>query len=153
MAFMSGTGTINASLGSRIQKTKRKIDLCLTRRLRENGLTVGVEQVSILVTIYHNPRMSQTGIASLGQKDKSGVTKMLDALERDGLINRERTAGDRRQILVSLSESGKALSERLVRLLEELNAELCDPLSARERETAARALDRIADRADEILSV
>jgi len=44
--------------------------------------------------------------------DKSNATRLIDRLERDGLVLRERQPGDRRYVRVRLTEAGAALRAR-----------------------------------------
>jgi DNA-binding MarR family transcriptional regulator len=48
-------------------------------------------------------------LAKAAELSPASVSAMLDHLERDGIVERTRSASDRRVVVVSLTESGRAL--------------------------------------------
>ena len=77
-------------------------------RLAEKG-TVGdltYSQFAVLEALYHLGHMSQGEISMKVLKSGSNMTTVIDNLERDGLVRRERDAKDRRVIHVHLTEAG-----------------------------------------------
>lgn len=58
----------------------------------------------------------QTGLA------KTTLTGMLDRLEEQGLVTRTADAADRRQIIISLTEKARHLSDDYARVSGEMNA-------------------------------
>jgi DNA-binding MarR family transcriptional regulator len=48
-------------------------------------------------------------LAKAAELSPASVSAMLDHLERDGIVERSRSASDRRVVVVSLTESGRAL--------------------------------------------
>ena len=77
-------------------------------RLAEKG-TVGdltYSQFAVLEALYHLGHMSQGEVSMKVLKSGSNMTTVIDNLERDGLVRRERDAKDRRVIHVYLTESG-----------------------------------------------
>jgi MarR family transcriptional regulator, 2-MHQ and catechol-resistance regulon repressor len=85
-----------------------KLDLAL----HSFGLTEN--QFGILEVLYHLGPMHQR---ELGQKlftSKGNITHVLENLERDQLVKRERHATDRRQIMVRLTAAGRRTVERVM---------------------------------------
>jgi len=106
-------------------------------RLAELG-TVGdltYSQFAVLEALYHLGHMTQGEISMKVLKSGSNMTTVIDNLERDGLVRRERDAKDRRVIHVHLTEAGKGKIEavfpgHVAALVEEFSV-----LSASEQET------------------
>jgi len=106
-------------------------------RLAEKG-TVGdltFSQFAVLEALYHLGHMTQGEISMKVLKSGSNMTTVIDNLERDGLVRRERDAKDRRVIHVHLTEQGKGKIEavfpnHVAALVEEFSV-----LSANEQET------------------
>jgi len=106
-------------------------------RLAEQG-TVGdltYSQFAVLEALYHLGHMTQGEISMKVLKSGSNMTTVIDNLERDGLVWRERDAKDRRVIHVHLTESGTSKVEAVLpghvaALVEELSV-----LSASEQQT------------------
>jgi len=86
---------------------------------------------------------SQSGLAKELRIEGATVTRHLDRLERDGLVNRSRDPDDRRQISVQLSPAGKALHRRLRAVARRLDDRACEGLTERDRAHLQRALERI----------
>ena len=109
----------------------------LLGRLAERN-TIGdltYSQFAVLEALYHLGSMTQGEISSKVLKSGSNMTTVIDNLERDGLVSRERDANDRRVIHVHLTEAGSSKIEAVLpghvaALVEEFSV-----LSAKEQET------------------
>lgn len=105
------------------------IDSRLRSALREEGLTV--TQLGVLEALMHIGPMVQSELAEKLLTSPSNLTTVLDNLERDGLVRRERSTEDRRQVEVSLSAEGREMiedvfprhAERITRLFGSLDPE------------------------------
>lgn len=71
-----------------------------------------------------------------------GITRLLDRLERKGLVSRERCREDRRQVLCTITPRGSRLLEKLDEPVAEANESVLEMLS----ETEVRRLVSIMDR-------
>ena len=92
-------------------------------------------QFAVLEALYHLGHLTQGEISSKVLKSGSNITTVIDNLERDGLVRRERDAKDRRVIHVHLTEAGTAKIEavfpgHVTALMEEFKV-----LSTSEQET------------------
>lgn len=106
-------------------------------RLAERN-TIGdltYSQFAVLEALYHLGPMTQGEVSQKVLKSGSNMTTVIDNLERDGLVRRERDANDRRVIHVHLTEAGSGKLEAVLpghvaALVEEFSV-----LSATEQET------------------
>ncbi len=73
------------------------------------------------------------------------ATRIIDGLERDGALRRERTPEDRRTVLVSLTPQGRRLLRRKHRQLTERRQRLYAQLDPSEREQSERLLRHLAE--------
>jgi MarR family 2-MHQ and catechol resistance regulon transcriptional repressor len=88
-------------------KLSRCHDSVIARLAAQN--TIGdltFSQFAVLEALYHLGHMTQGEISSKILKSTSNITTVIDNLERDGLVRRERDASDRRVIHVHLTEAG-----------------------------------------------
>lgn len=72
-----------------------------------------------------------------------GVTRLIDRLEKKGLVTRERSPEDRRQVWCFVSREGIALLRRLDGPIEALDDQALDPLSGDEVRRLIRLLDKV----------
>jgi len=116
-------------------KMTRCTNSVLTRLAERN--TVGdltYSQFAVLEALYHLGSMTQGEVSTKVLKSGSNMTTVIDNLERDGLVRRERDANDRRVINVHLTEAGRekvevVLPGHIAALVEEFSV-----LSAKEQE-------------------
>lgn len=120
----------------------------LRSALREEGLTV--TQLGVLEALLHGGAMVQSTLAEKLLTSASNLTTVLDNLERDGHVRRERSTEDRRQVEVSLTPQGRDRIEdvfprharRITRLFAALEPEEQDRFAE-----LCRKLGRAAERA------
>ena len=84
----------------------------LSERNSIGGLTYS--QFAVLEALYHLGAMTQGEISAKVLKSGSNMTTVIDNLERDGLVRRERDEKDRRVIHVHLTEAGKGKIETVL---------------------------------------
>ena len=117
-------------------KLTRCTDSLMARIAERN--TIGdltFSQFAVLEALYHLGPMTAGEVGQKILKSGGNMTLVIDNLERDGLVRRERDANDRRVIHVHLTEAG---SSKLESVLPGHVAALVDEfkiLSAKEQET------------------
>lgn len=124
--------------------------LALGRRLRserpEGAVTLSA--ISLLGTLRRLGPMSATKLAAEERLQPQSLTRMVARLEKDGLIERQRSRDDRRAVTIALTEKGRSvLAEDLRSRLKWLQASMAEALSDEERASliaAAGAMQRLA---------
>jgi DNA-binding MarR family transcriptional regulator len=87
-------------------------------------------------------------IANWALLSRSGLTRLVDRLEREGLIARERSSEDRRGAYAILTEKGlEALRQSWLVYAESIKRHFIAGLSEEEIAGLTKALTRIADTA------
>lgn len=71
------------------------------------GLTIS--QFGVLEALYHKGPLCQRDIAAKILKSTGNITLVIDNLEKQGLVKRERTSEDRRYLTITLTGSGEKL--------------------------------------------
>jgi DNA-binding MarR family transcriptional regulator len=105
------------------------------------GLLFGLADVS---------ELSSRELATAAELSPATVTQMLDSLEKAGFVARARSERDKRVVLVSLTERGRALiAERREHFGARWRAALSD-FSDEQLLTAAAVLDRLGAMLDEL---
>ncbi len=96
-------------------KLTRCTNSLFTRLTERNTLgDITPSQFAVLEAIYHIGSMTQGEVSSKVLKSGSNMTTVIDNLERDGLVRRERDAKDRRVIHVHLTEAGTSKLEAVL---------------------------------------
>lgn len=91
-----------------------------TPYLEEIGLTY-TQYITMLV-LWETPCMTSKQIGKRLRLDSGTLTPVLKKLEQRGLILRRRDEADERNLLVELTEDGKNLRERAVKIPQRLGA-------------------------------
>ena len=68
----------------------------------------------VLVAVYHAPgrRLRMAELADQSFLSRSGVTRLVDRLERDGLLCRQNCSSDARGLFAALTPKGREVLER-----------------------------------------
>ena len=80
-------------------------------------------------------------LAAMAIMAQPRMTKVLDRMERQGLVGRHPDAGDRRRVLIHLTAQGRARAAPVLRAAKAHEAQLLAPFSAEERAVIKRGLD------------
>jgi DNA-binding MarR family transcriptional regulator len=117
-------------------------------RKTDDGLTIA--QVRALFALDKSEAATAGEIAETARLSPASVTAMLDDLERDGIVTRVRSDTDRRRVLVTLTDDGRAVLKKRRRLwLNRWDKAMAD-VPERDLEAAAGVLNRIASLLDEL---
>jgi MarR family 2-MHQ and catechol resistance regulon transcriptional repressor len=73
-------------------------------------------EFEVLIRLLRSPdyRLRMTDLSAQTSLTTSGVTRVVDRLERDGLVRRQACATDRRSSYAVITESGRAKLERVL---------------------------------------
>jgi 3-hydroxy-9,10-secoandrosta-1,3,5(10)-triene-9,17-dione monooxygenase reductase component len=80
-------------------------------------------------------------LAAMAIMAQPRMTKVLDRMERQGLVGRHPDGSDRRRVLIHLTAAGRARAAPVLRAAKAHEARLLAPFSAEERAVIKRGLD------------
>ena len=85
----------------------------LLARLAERGTLEDLtpSQFAVLEALYHLGSLTQGEVSHKVLKSVSNITTVIDNLERNGYVRRERGTQDRRKIYIHLTEAGEGKLE------------------------------------------
>jgi DNA-binding MarR family transcriptional regulator len=101
-------------------------------------------QFAALAKLAEIGETSQNQLGAQIAMDAATIKGVIDRLKARGLVALSEHKEDRRRLVVSLSDDGRALIERLLPLAERITAETLAPLNARETATFLRLLAKLA---------
>jgi len=110
----------------------------------EHGLTINDYEVLLLLSHAGDARMRRTDLAERVQLTPSGVTRLLDGLERAGLVEKADCASDRRVSYAVLTDAGRErLADASPSHLAAIDALFEESFTSGELESLAELLGRL----------
>ena len=119
----------------------------VARRLQKNfrnaGLEITIEQWSILYHLWKEDGLSQQELCTRTFRDKASITRLIDNIEKLGLVERIASKDDRRVNLVYLTDAAKPLQEAPYNLANQTMNEALQGISKEEIEIVKSVFQRV----------
>jgi DNA-binding MarR family transcriptional regulator len=100
-----------------------KASISISRRLQKKfklaGFNLTIEQWSVLYQLWKREGISQQDLSKATFRDKPSITRLVDNLEKLGLVKRVASEADRRINLVYPTEASRVFQESTMQLAEE----------------------------------
>ncbi|MGH9039876.1 MAG: MarR family winged helix-turn-helix transcriptional regulator [Acidimicrobiia bacterium] len=145
MPDKGSAGSLTLALGRLSGMLRRD----LTRRLGSEPWVAEAElrppSFAVLSLIGEHQPVSQKQVSDHLSADPSDLVAIFDGLERAGLISRDRDPDDRRRYSLTLTSHGAERLGRFREIAAEITDEIFAPLTAAERETLRRLLQRVVE--------
>ena len=107
-------------------------------------------QYGLLFCLRDQAQMSVRDLADAAELSPASVTEMLEGLDVAGLVKRIRSERDRRVVLTSLTDNGRALVEEKRRFFEQRLRAALESFSDRDLLAASAVLDRLRGMFEEL---
>jgi MarR family transcriptional regulator, organic hydroperoxide resistance regulator len=108
-----------------------------------HGLELTPEQWIVLVQLWKKDGQSQSLLSELTLRDRPTMSRILDTMEKSGLVERVVDEQDARSRLVKLTRRGRTLQEKLVPVAKQLVNRLEQGIAESDLETTHRTLSRM----------
>jgi DNA-binding MarR family transcriptional regulator len=131
-------GELSHLLGYRIRRAQLWVFKDVSRRLA--AFDISPAQFSVLSVIDANPGVNQLAIAQLLSIERAGLGRLVDHLERRGLVQRSPSAINRRYYVLYLTDAGTALLGRMRPAVAESEKTLAAKIGPRAYRELQRAL-------------
>jgi DNA-binding MarR family transcriptional regulator len=92
-------------------------------------LNVTAAQFIVVIGIAHRRAGSPSEISRLLGSDSGATTRLLDRIERKGIIRRVRSAHDRRSVNIELTSKGKELHPQIMEAVAKVHEKLLNRFS------------------------
>jgi DNA-binding MarR family transcriptional regulator len=110
---------------------------------------VSFTQWMVIANLGRFERLTATALSEETCHDLGALTRIVDDLEAEGLVKRERTERDRRVVEITLTPEGRRYLQAGKRLVVDLLNSLAEPFSRQELETLIALLQRMMSRLQE----
>ncbi|MCK9510596.1 MAG: MarR family transcriptional regulator [Pigmentiphaga sp.] len=130
--------------GALIRRMQQRVAAALTRQFEAHGSDLTPMQYTVLAGVYiHAPAIEQGALADNISYDRATIGGVVDRLEKKELVQRQPSPVDRRVRLLTISDAGVELLERLEPAVLLAQDEILDPLTERQRDQLTQLLRRI----------
>ncbi|MCF7821033.1 MAG: MarR family transcriptional regulator [Mariprofundaceae bacterium] len=113
------------------------------RECEAAGYRATPEGLGILFLLSRQDGLTQSQISQFLAKDKAAITRLLNALEKEGLIQRNHDKEDRRVVHSHLTPKGKRGVEEIIPAFRSFFAEIFDGVDPGEFDIARKVLQQI----------
>lgn len=128
------TGKASTAIARRLQK-----------KFNEAGISVTIEQWSVLYHLWKADGMNQQELCNATFRDKPSITRLVDNLEKLDLVKRVSDEKDRRINKIFLTKAALKLEEETMQLAEETLNEALAGVSQKDIELCKAVLQTVYD--------
>lgn len=137
----SESASVTGYLSYALAAAHRSVHQQLSRRLKEEG--VQVEAWRIMEVIDAEEAITMGRLAEIVLLAPPTLTKLVDRMVADGLVQRQISPEDQRQVHLVLSALGEQKRDRVRRFAQEQEAALLERLGAENARLLHRALNTL----------
>jgi DNA-binding MarR family transcriptional regulator len=151
MKHFSPESQLSTIMGMLIGRTNSLKDRVLDKQLVPYGVTSS--QFKVLIIVAQFSADTPVELCRHLSLDSGSMTRMLDRLEQKQLIQRTRSATDRRQVQLALTAEGKAITDRLPQIGADAMNELLGVLDPEEVASLERILSKVLIDANDHITI
>ena len=115
----------------------------LSKLMKQRNLPITPEQFSVLSYLWQQDGLQQSELALCTNRNRANVTRIIDILEREGIVERRDDAQDRRVFRIFLTKKGKSLRSETAACAEESIEDALVGLTKADIATCTKVLLRI----------
>lgn len=130
-------------IGLQLKLTKNIMENEHNKYLKEFGISS--EQGLLLKYVYEFPGCTQTHLSESLHKDKTTITRMIDALVKKGKLERKRSMDDRRIFKIYVTKETSKKVEEISPIFEKRQVELETIIDEDDYATALKVLNQIKE--------
>jgi len=131
---------LQAAFTIELAAVNRKLRTLVDKRVRDMGLTLA--RARVLMELARQDGPIQSDLADLLDIEQPTLVRLVDGLERGGMVERRAVDGDRRVRRVFLTETAHAQAQDILAFLAELRADILHGIAPHELEAALDVLRR-----------
>lgn len=118
----------------------------IAKRFALHGYAVSAQDFGILFRLLKQGPMTQSEIAELLMRDKTTITRRIDALVSKQLLERQPHPSDRRYYQLHLTATGHQALETLIPLVRDFQQEVLSDIPDEEKAITIKTLKHITEK-------
>lgn len=138
-----GDFKLERAIGYVVNRAALRMKAELQRAFRAKGYDLTTEHWAVMNCLWEKEGTTQTEIARKIAKDKTNLTRILDVMERNGLIKREYHESDRRSYRIFLTQKAWKMKDKLIAIAEEVSSVATRGMSAKSQREIIRLMNVI----------
>ena len=139
-------GPLDGYLPYLLNRAGARIASAFGEEVRPLGATLQIWRVLAALREKDGRRMGD--LSQTTSIEVSTLTRMVDNMEKKGLVARRRDSQDSRAVILEVTPAGRQLTRRILPIAERYETVALKGFSAREAETLKQALRRLYDNMD-----
>lgn len=141
-------GVLNELIGYRLRRAQLAYFSSFSSLRGDWGVSLGL--FGVMEIVHKNPGLTQTAVAQALGNDRSAMVAVVDKLEELNLIERRRSAHDRRSYALYLTHKGEECCREITLKVLECEASFDSLLNPGDKEKLLDILARLAGEADSL---
>jgi len=133
--------TLRTFAGYHMKRAFNVVQADLSCRLKPLGLRMVT--FSALVLIVDNPGLRQSQLADALAIERPNIVLILDELQRNGLIARDRALDDRRAYALRATKAGARIYQQAMAVMRDHERQVFDALTQTERQALIATLHKV----------
>ena len=133
------------NMGMLINSAQRAMTKRFVQNATDSGQDISLDQWMVLGPIWQLESASQKELGEMCLKDKTNITRIIDALEQKNLVVRVEDQIDHRIKRVVLTNAGKQLFFDVLPIMEKTREEVRKDISSKDIETFKVVLSKILE--------
>lgn len=135
--------SLDDSFAFLISRTHSAMNRRLLKNFKDNNHPLSSEQYTVMLHLWDKDKRCQRELCCATGKDKPGITRIIDKLEKLGYVERIDDSIDRRMKLVQLTETGRALEKKSNELALKTLKEFLEDVECKDVELVKEVLRKI----------
>ena len=128
-----------------LQLIKRKNQ----QAINNAGFIITMEQLAVLEILYYHGNMNMTELSHALWKQNANITRIVDKLEKRNFVIRKAVKGDRRTNLLSITDRGRQVFNKVLPILNEASNKAGSDISHEEEKITLLTLKKIINHLSE----
>lgn len=124
-------------------KISMLINRYLQNRLKAANIHITVEQWTVLACLWKKDKITQQALSDITYRDKTSMTRLIDNIEKNGLVVRVPDTSDRRANLIFLTQKGTDTVRQATNIIDEAVDETLKQIPDEAIETCRDVLNKI----------